>query len=149
MEKLFVLLAEDNEGTCTLIQALLQPQFQVDVAGDGAETIEKLKARQYAAILLDLLMPVADGYAVLDFLKNEHPDLLSRVIVMTASISQREMAHIHEYPVGGVITKPFEIDDLLAAVREITGTDPRPPRGALLSSGVLLLLADFLRQRLL
>ncbi|PYQ27002.1 MAG: hypothetical protein DMF56_21875 [Acidobacteria bacterium] len=147
MDKPFVLLAEDNEGTCTLIKALLQPEFQVEVAGDGAETIEKLKARQYAVILLDLLMPVTDGYAVLEFLKRDHPELLPRVIVMTASISRRAMEGVREYAVGGVITKPFEIEEVLATVREMTGIDPRPPRGSLLSSGMLLLLADFLRQR--
>jgi len=147
VDKPFVLLAEDNEGTCTLIQALLQPEFKVEVAGDGAETIEKLKARRYAVILLDLLMPVTDGYAVLDFLKREHADLLPRVIVMTASLSTRAMESVREYAVGGVISKPFEIEEVLATVREITGIEPRPPKGTLLSSGMLLLLADFLRQR--
>ena len=140
MEKPFVLLADDNEATCTLIRALLRPYYAVDVAMDGSEAIEKLKARQYSAIVLDLLMPVTDGYAVLDFLRHEQPDLLKTVLVITAAISPRELARVETYPIAGLIRKPFDIDALLVAVRRIAG-------GSLLTSGVLLLLADFLRQR--
>jgi CheY-like chemotaxis protein len=148
VEKPFVLLADDNEGTCTLIRALLRPEFDVDVAIDGLDAIERLRARHYSAILIDLLMPVTDGYAVLDFLKEEHPDLLSRVLVITAAVSPRELARVHAYAICGVIAKPFDIDALLTTVRQCAGVDPAPPlRGPLLSSGMLLLLADFLRQK--
>jgi two-component system sensor histidine kinase/response regulator len=150
VEKPYVLLADDNEGTCTLITALLQHEFQVDIAGDGFEAIEKLKARPYAALLLDLLMPAADGYAVLDFVKEERPEFLSRVLVVTASISQRHTERLESYAIAGVIAKPFEIDALIAAVRQIAGADGGAPlRMPLLSSGMLLLLADLLRQRLI
>lgn len=150
MDKPFVLLADDNEGTCTLITALLQPQFQVDLAMDGLEAIEKLKARHYTVIILDLVMPVADGYVVLDWLKDERPDLLPRVLVVTASISQRQLARVGTYAIAGLMTKPFEIDELHSRVRQIAGEDTLSPlRGPLFSSGMLLLLADFLRQRLL
>ena len=150
MEKPYVLLADDNEGTCTLITALLQHEFHVDIAGDGFEAIEKLKARPYAAVLLDLLMPATDGYAVLDFVKEQRPQLLSRILVVTASISQRHMERVESYAIAGVIAKPFEIDVLLAAVRQIAGHDSVSPLHVpLLSSGMLLLLADLLRQRLI
>ncbi len=112
MEKPFVLLADDNEATCTLITALLQADFAVDVASDGAEAIEKLKHRQYAVILLDLLMPVVDGYAVLDFIKANRPELLSVVLVVTASLSTRQLQRVREYDVFGIIPKPFEVDEL-------------------------------------
>ena len=148
MDKPFVLLADDNEGTSTLIRALLQQEFEVDTVIDGSDAIERLKARQYSAILLDLLMPVTDGYAVLDFLQAEQPELLSRVIVVTASISPRELTRVRAYPVGYLIFKPFEIDVLISAVRETAGCEPLPPRGPLLASGMLLLLADFLRRSL-
>ncbi len=148
MDKRFVLLADDNEATCTLIRALLQPYYEVHIVTDGTEAIERLKSRQYAAILIDLLMPGTDGYAVLDFLRAELPEVLSNVVVITAAISHREMARIESYPIGGLIRKPFDIDALLAMVRAIAGDSTPPPlRGSLLSSGMLLLLADFLRQR--
>lgn len=149
MEKPFVLLAEDNEGTSTLIQAVLKREFEVDVVTEGLEAVERLKRRSYAAILIDLLMPVHDGFTVLEFLRTTQPDLLARVLIVTASVSPREMTRLNEYPVAALIRKPFEIETLLNGVRTIAGTSWMPPRGPFLSSGMLLLLADLLRQRLM
>ena len=148
MEKPLVLLADDNEATCTLITALLQNDFVVDIAGDGQEAIEKLKSRQYAAILLDLLMPIVDGFAVLDHLQRESPETIARVMVVTAALAPREMARVYTYPVCGVIPKPFEVDALLAAVKECAGPGGDAfPRGPLLSGGMLLLLAAEMLRR--
>lgn len=147
MEKPFVLLADDNEATCTLITALLQSDFAVDVATDGGEAIEKLKKRQYAVILLDLLMPLVDGYAVLDFLKEQRPDLLRRVLVVTASLSSRQMQRVREYDVFGIVAKPFEVDALHAAVHQAASGSAAPPFGTpLLSSGMIFLIGELLRR---
>jgi putative two-component system response regulator len=147
VEKPLVLLADDNEATCTLLTALLQKDFAVDIANDGHEVIEKLKSRQYAAILLDLLMPIVDGFAVLDRLQRESPETLARVIVMTAAVSPREMERVRGYAVCAVMTKPFEVDTFHATVRECAGLGGEAfPRGPLLSGGMLLLLADLLRR---
>ena len=147
MEKPFVLLADDNAATCTLIQALLRNEFVVDVAGDGLQAIEKLKSRHYAAVLLDLLMPIADGYAVLDFLVAERADLLRRVLVVTASLAPREIERVSAYPVAGIIGKPFEVDVLQNAIRRCVQPHAEPPfRAPLLSGSMLLLLADLLRR---
>ena len=147
MEKPFVLLADDNEATCTLITALLQSEFVVDVASDGGEAIEKLKKRQYAAVLVDLLMPGVDGYALLDYIRDERPDLLRRAVIVTASLSARQLQRVREYDVFGVVAKPFEVDVLQAAVQEAAaGADAAPFGAPLLSSGVIFLIGELLRR---
>jgi putative two-component system response regulator len=146
LEKPFVLLVDDNEATCTLITALLRSDFVVDLASDGGEAIEKLKCRQYAVILLDLLMPVVDGYGVLDYLRAEHPALLGRVLVVTAALGAREMQRVSTYNVCGVVAKPFEVDALFHAVRQCAGDTDTPMRGPLISGGMLLLLAEVLKR---
>ena len=146
MDKPFVLLADDNEATCTLIKALLQTDFSVDIASDGGEAIEKLKCRQYSVILLDLIMPMVDGYAVLEFLRTEHPELLSRVLVVTASLGPREMDRVDGYNVCGIVAKPFEVEALFHAVRRCAGETDAPMRGPLISGGMLLLLAEVLKR---
>ncbi len=147
MEKPFVLVADDNEATCTLITALLQGDFVVDVASDGGEAIEKLKSRQYAAILLDLLMPIVDGYAVLDFLHEQRPDVLPHVLVVTASVSQRHIERVKEYGVFGVMAKPFEVEALHATVHRVAGNrNAAPLRGPLISSSMILLLGELLKR---
>lgn len=148
MEKPFVLVADDNESICTLIRALLQSDFVVEIARGGHEAIEKLKSRSYAAVLLDLLMPGVDGYGVLDFLRDEQPQMLRRVLIVTASLSRHEMERVQRYDVCGVIAKPFEVDSLFGAVRHCTGEGgPRFIRGPLLSSGMILLLAEMFVRR--
>jgi Response regulator containing CheY-like receiver, AAA-type ATPase, and DNA-binding domains len=146
VEKPFVLLADDNEAICTLIQALLRSEFVVEVARDGHEAIEKLKSRQYAAILLDLLMPIVDGFAVLDFLSDGRPEVLRRVIVVTAALSPRETQRLRNYRLHGVIAKPFEVDVLQHTVRQCAGLGGEPFLTPILSSGMILLLGELLRR---
>jgi CheY-like chemotaxis protein len=150
VQKPFVLVADDNEATCTLITALLRADFEVEVAHDGSSAIEKLKGRQYAAVILDLLMPRSDGYAVLDFLRDEQPAVLPRLIVVTASVLRREMERVNGYGVCTVLSKPFEIDVLQEKVNECAGrSGPFDARAPLLSTGMLFLLADLMRDRLM
>lgn len=146
MEKPLALLADDNEATCTLITALLHKDFEIEVARDGQDAIDKLRVRRYAVVIVDLLMPVVDGYAVLEYLAAEKPETLGSVLVVTASVSSRHMERMSRFPVRRIIPKPFDVDDFLAAVRDCTAEGGRDGRGPLLTSGMILLLADLLRR---
>lgn len=149
MERPLVLLADDNDATCALVAAILQRDFIVDIATDGSEAIEKLRVRDYAAILLDLRMPHIDGFGVLEFLIGERPELTRRVIVLTASLTRQEIDRVRTFPVAGIIPKPFEVEMLLDSVRRCTSSEDIQPhlRGPLLSSGMILLLGEILRNR--
>ncbi len=151
VEKPYVLLADDNEATRTLIIALLHREFDIDVASDGQEAIDRLRTRRYAAVLLDLRMPLTDGFAVLDFLKEQQPRMLPSVLVVTAVLTNKELQRAESYGVCGIVTKPFDIEILLAAVKECASPDEGSNLGPVLcSSGpMILLLADLLRQRLM
>jgi CheY-like chemotaxis protein len=151
VDKASVLVADDNEATCTLITALLQRDFDVETSFDGGDAIERLRTRRYAALLLDLRMPHTDGFAVLDFLKEHQPRMLPNVLIVTASLSQNDLRRTRAYGVCGIVAKPFDIETLLAAVKDCIRPDDGSALGPVLcSSGpVILLLADFLRQRLM
>ena len=151
VEKPYVLLADDNEAICTLLTALLHRDFNVEAAFDGQETIKRLRTRRYAVVILDLRMPQADGFAVLDFLKEHQPAMLPRVLVVTAAVSAHELQRAASYGLCGVVTKPFEVETLLATVKRCASIEDGNPLGPMLcSSGpVILLLADLLRQRLI
>jgi len=148
LEKPFVLLVDDNEATTTLLTALLHREFEVDIATDGIEALEKLKTKNYGAVILDLLMPQLDGYGVLEFLRDNNPDLVKRILVVSAALTRNEMTRLKTYDVCQIISKPFEVDQLLAAVRKCVGPSPTP-RGTMISSGMILFLAEMLRQRFL
>ena len=147
-DKPHVLLIDDNDATCALVMAILRRDFAIDTATDGAEAIEKLKTNVYAVILLDLRMPQVDGFGVLDFLHGSAPEALARVIVLTAAVTPREMGRVRDYPIASVIVKPFDIDVLLNAVKACSGSGGSP-FGSVLSSGMILLIADLLRQKLI
>ncbi len=145
-EKERVLLIDDSDSTNALIIAILRRDFAVDVATDGREALEKLKTERYGAVLLDLRIPLLDGFGVLEHLHQNNGALLRRTIIVTAAVSQRDMARVKPYPVYGVITKPFEVDSLYSAVKACC-TEGGSGFGPLVSNGVILLLADLLAQR--
>ena len=147
MEKPFVLLADDNDATCTLITALLDREFRIEIARDGSEAIEQLRTRQFASVLLDLRMPIVDGFSVLDFVAEQRPEMMRHMIVLTAALSSGEMERVRHFPIFGVVRKPFEVDDLLTAVRRCAGHGDAPMSGPFVSTSILLLVAELMRHR--
>jgi len=147
IEKPYVLLVDDNEATCALMTALLQREFAVEMAGDGYQALERLKTRNYDAILLDLRMPQMDGYGVLDHLREHSPDTLKRVIIVSAALRESDVERLRNYEVCGVIRKPFEVEVLLDTVKTCAGIAGGGLGNVLVSSTpVILLIADLLRQ---
>src|SRR5258706_9972657 len=141
VEKPFVLLIDDNETTCTLITAVLHRDFAVEVAGDGNEAIEKLRTNHYAAIILDLRMPQADGFSVLEFLQQNDPRRLRTVLVVTAALTPPEMARAKAFDICAVISKPFDVETLLDAVKQCASPGDGSPIGNVLaSSGTVIML---------
>ncbi len=149
-EKPPILLIDDSEATCTLITALLRREFTIEVASDGMEAIEKLRPNHYAAILLDLRMPQHDGFEVLEFLKANNPQMLRKVLVVTAALTRKEIERATSYEICGIVTKPFDIDTLLAAVKDCVSDEEGGTLGDVFCSStpMILLIADLLRQRL-
>jgi len=141
-----VLLAEDNEATCTLITAILHKEFAVECATDGNDAVERLRTNRYAVVLLDLRMPIIDGFGVLDFLRQHSPDMLPRVLILTAALTQKELIRANSYSICGIVRKPFEVDSLLESVRQCADGDDKGFR-SLLTPTMLFLLAGILRNR--
>jgi DNA-binding response OmpR family regulator len=142
IDKPIVLLVDDNEATCTLVTALLRRDFETEIAGDGNEAVEKLKTKEYAVVLLDIRMPALDGYGVLEFLNANRPELLARTLVLTAALTTRELDRVRAFPICGIIAKPFDVEALLAEVRRCAKLSGLTGTANLLSSGMILLLAE-------
>ena len=63
---------------------LVREKFEVDEAEDGEEAIRKIQAHRYQLIVIDLMMPRVDGYTVVQYLKENLPPSLKRIVVTTA-----------------------------------------------------------------
>jgi DNA-binding response OmpR family regulator len=121
------LVVDDDAGVRLLVKRILtRDGFDVDMAGDGAEAIEKILASDYAVIVLDLMMPRIDGRGVIRYLSNHAPGKLANVIVMTA-FGASALAEVSP-PIGRFVEKPFDIDRFLREVNEImTRRRSHPP----------------------
>lgn len=116
MEKPRALVVDDDEPIRALLVNLVEHlDFAVDSACDGAEAIERL-ADGYDVVLLDLMMPRVDGWAVLDHLSLADPDRLRHTIVASA-VPLGEIAKRMNVGVFTVHPKPFDITQLIADIR--------------------------------
>jgi DNA-binding response OmpR family regulator len=115
-----VLVLDDDVAMQKLVKMLLKRDgYRVDVVGDGRDAINSLEKNKnaYAAVVLDLMMPTEGGMTVIKHLREEHPEVLQKVIVLTATPGAVLKGIAKE--VFAVITKPFQADDLLATVRRL------------------------------
>jgi two-component system response regulator CpxR len=116
-----LLLLDDDPAMQRLISTLLQRSgFRIDVVSAGAAAIEKLGTVDYAVLLLDLMTPTEGGLTVIRHLKETRPDLLRRVLIVTASPAS--VLKMIEHDVAGIVQKPFEPAQLLAAVENVITT---------------------------
>lgn len=114
-----VLLLDDDAAMQRLVQKLLEREgYRVDVVGNGLDAIEAIGRDDYAAMLLDLMMPHEGGMTVIRHLRETTPELLRRVIVLTATPAA--VLKSIEGEVFAVVHKPFAASDLTAMVKKLT-----------------------------
>jgi DNA-binding response OmpR family regulator len=115
-----ILVVDDDVATQNLLKALLNYHgFESVTAGSGNDAITLLDSNDYAAIILDLMMPAVDGHGVIDYLVRENRTV--PVIVCTAA-GTRRVEDVTAPIVRAVIRKPFDIEQLAAAVKAVTGS---------------------------
>lgn len=118
-----ILIVDDDDAIRTMVERVLRREkFEVESARDGFEAIEKLARNDYATVLLDLMMPRVDGHGVLRFLESERAEP-PPVIVMTANVPSAMTAQ-SAAPVFRILSKPFDISQLLSHVRECADSTP-------------------------
>ncbi len=114
-----ILVIEDEEDLANLVQVNLElAGYGVEIANDGAEGLAKVRDRTPDLILLDVMMPVLDGWQVLRALKEDHTLRDVPVIMLTALSEERDIIRGHLQGAVRYVTKPFEMRALLAAVEE-------------------------------
>jgi DNA-binding response OmpR family regulator len=120
-----ILIVDDDDSIRGLLCTILSRRgFTVDTARDGIEALARLGSCTYAAMLLDLMMPVKSGYDVLDELKKSEAARRPIVFVLTAGASIRDL---DPEVVAGSIRKPFDVEVLTDMVTAcVTAVEPRP-----------------------
>ncbi len=114
-----VLIADDEESMRMLVaRALAMDGHETVTAADGAESLEILTDEdgRFDLLLTDIQMPVMDGIALALAAARDFPDLT--VLLMTGFAAQRERASGLNAIVHDVVTKPFSVADIRAAVAD-------------------------------
>ncbi|MDP3408628.1 response regulator [Bosea sp. (in: a-proteobacteria)] len=115
-----ILVVDDEEPLRTLVaRGLSMDGHSCLLAADGAEALDTLMAEQgrFDLLLTDIRMPMMDGIALALAAKQAFPDL--PIMLMTGYAEQRERARSLDAIVEEVMTKPFTIAELRAAVMNV------------------------------
>ncbi|HEX8968596.1 MAG TPA: response regulator [Chloroflexota bacterium] len=119
-----ILVVDDDPTILAAVSEALDFEgFPVVTATNGAEALAVLDHKpRPALILLDMRMPVLDGWGFMRALQDR--GLRLTVVVMTAAADARRWGH--EVGAQAVLAKPFDLDELIAAVQRFRATQPCP-----------------------
>lgn len=113
-----ILVVDDDASIRSTVSEILDLEgYPVETAADGAEALRAVERSCPALVLLDMRMPVLDGWGFARELKDRGIRL--PILVMTAAQNARRWAQ--EIGAEGYVAKPFELLDLLEAVERLTG----------------------------
>lgn len=113
-----LVIEDDPEMRGLLVLVLEEEGYRLLTAADGREGLELLRTTKPDVILLDMKMPVMDGYEFARRYREAHGDAeRAPIVVMTAAEDPRKRAE--EIGAAGWLGKPVELDDLFATVKQL------------------------------
>ena len=119
-----VLVVDDDETVCELLDEVLKRRFDVTIALSGTEALAQVRAHPPALVVLDVMMPDMDGYEVARRLRAEPATAGVRILFCTARGGLDARLLGREVGGDGYVVKPFELHRLAAQAATMVGMDP-------------------------
>lgn len=121
-----ILVAEDDNAVRELVTRIIASRgHEVTAVVDGAYALEAVGSGNFDMLVTDIVMPRLDGIALALAVAKSHPEL--PILMMTGYAMERQRAHDLEVLVHRVLSKPFTVDQFLAALGEtLEGRDADP-----------------------
>jgi two-component system alkaline phosphatase synthesis response regulator PhoP len=112
-----VLVVDDEPQVVWMLRFSLEAEgYQTFTAGDGRDALDQIRRNRPKVVLLDIMMPVMDGWSVLEELRTLPAEERPRVVVVSARASVRDREKAVELGADAFVSKPFNVDDLLGVV---------------------------------
>jgi len=120
MMKKRILLVEDEKDLVMAVKFRLEESnYEVSVAYDGQDGLDKARREKPDLILLDLMLPKMNGYKICGLLKSDIRYNKIPIVMFTARAQESDKALGEEVGADAYITKPFEPDILLGKIKEL------------------------------
>lgn len=117
-----VLVVEDNLINQKILVAFLRKRgYEVDVASDGAEAVQRLAEKRYRLVLMDLQMPVLDGFEATRLIRSLPEIADVPIVAVSAHALNGEARRCLEAGMNGYLSKPVEPAELYAWVERFAG----------------------------
>ncbi len=115
-----ILAVDDDETILSLMVDTLSSQhYQVDVARTCEDALPLILFRDYCGIILDIVLPDANGMSLYRQIARRRPALRPRVIFVTGAMDQSEARRFVKLIDNRVLLKPFRLGELITAVRHV------------------------------
>ncbi len=112
-----ILVGDDDKNLVKVIKTALEIRgFEVVVAYDGEETLQKLKTASADLIILDILMPKLNGLEVLQRIKVDSKFNPIPVIILTVKNGNEDMMKGYKFGADYYLPKPFRMEELLVGI---------------------------------
>lgn len=113
-----VLVVDDEPQVVWMLRFSLEAEgYQTLEARDGRAALGEIRRHRPDLVLLDVMMPVMDGWSVLEALQALPEQERPRVVVVSARASLRDRAKAAELGADAFVAKPFNVEDLLDLIR--------------------------------
>jgi DNA-binding response OmpR family regulator len=135
-----ILVVEDDAVISTAIAAYLRAAgYEVDAVDDGLKALRRIRYASPDAIVLDLMLPGADGWQVIESVRAD--GIEAAVVVVSARVSERDRVHALRLGADDYLCKPFGMPELVARVESAlrrTSSGFRSTNGAIESPGLVI-----------
>ena len=121
-QKAKILIVDDEPfNVDVLLQELEELEYELITASNGKEALDQIKSQQPDLILLDLMMPVLDGFAVLSEIKGDNDLRDIPVIIVSAASDSKSIVKGIKQGADDYITKPIDADSLKSKLKDHLG----------------------------
>ena len=110
-----ILIADDDKIICTLLSKIFSEKYNIIIANNGDEAIKllsesKSNSTNISCVFLDLIMPVVDGFSVLEYLDENNYFSRMPIIIISGNYDRDTKNRIYNYPIADMLEKPFNAE---------------------------------------